>query len=70
MKMSKSRRSYPAEHMTSGSQFERTDPDYADHRLQHMRAEYRSLPRAWRPAYLAGLGKKDAEALLGRRSEP
>jgi|GEM_PF-3358592 len=56
--------------MTSGSQFERTDPDYADHRLQHMRAEYRSLPRAWRPAYLAGLGKKDAEALLGRRSEP
>ena len=66
MKMHKSGRCYPAEHTASGSQFERTDPDYQDHRLQRMRAEYRSLPRSWRAAYLAGLRKKDANALLGR----
>jgi hypothetical protein len=34
-----------------------------------MRAEYRSLPPKWRAMYLAGLGKKDADALLGRESK-
>ncbi len=29
-----------------------------------MRAEYCSLPPEWREMYLAGLGKKDAEAVI------
>ena len=39
MKMCKSQRCYPAEHLASGSKFDRTDPDYVYHRLQRMRAE-------------------------------
>lgn len=68
MKLQKSKLCYPTEHLASGSQFERTNPDYEDHRLQRMRAEYRSLSPQWREMYLAGLGKKDAEAILAKRT--
>ena len=63
MKLQKSQLCYPTEHLASGSQMDRTDPDYEDHRLERMRAEYRSLPPEWRSTYLAGLCKKDAEAV-------
>ncbi len=69
MNLPKSQRSYPTEHLASGSQFEKTDPDYEDHRLQRLRAEYHSLDPQWRPLYLAGLSKKDAEAVDARTSE-
>ena len=66
MKLPKSQRSYPTEHLESGSKFDQTDPDYEDHRLQRMRAEYHSLPPEWREMYLAGLRKKDAEAVVAK----
>jgi len=66
MKLQKSQRCYPTEHLASGSKMDRTDPDYEDHRLQRMRAEYRSLPPEWRVTYLVGLCKKDAEAVVAK----
>ena len=35
--------------------------------LQRMRAEYLSLPPEWRDQYLAGLSKKEAEAVIARQ---
>jgi hypothetical protein len=67
MKLQKSRLCYPTEHLASGSQMDPTDPDYEDHRLERMRAEYRSLSPEWRAMYLAGLCKKDAEAVVAKR---
>ena len=67
MKLPRSQRCYPTEPLESGSKFDQTDPDYEHHRLQRMRAEYRSLPPEWRGMYLAGLTKKDAEAVLGKQ---
>ena len=68
MKLPKSKRSYPTEHLESGSKFDQTDPDYDDHRIQRMRAEYRSLPPEWRDQYLTGLCKHDAEAVIAKRA--
>ena len=68
MQLSKPKRCYPTEHLESGSKFDQTDPDYDDHRIQRMRAEYRSLSPEWREMYLAGLTKKDAEAVMSRKS--
>jgi len=67
MKLCKPQRCYPTEHLASGSKVAPTDPDYDDHRLQRMRAEYRSLSPEWRDLYLAGLCKKDAEAVIAKR---
>ena len=66
MNLPKSQRSCPAEQLAPGSKFDPTDPDYEDHRIQRMRAEYRSLASEWRDVYLAGLSKKDVEALTAR----
>jgi len=68
MKMCKPQRCYPTEHLESGSKFDQTDPDYDEHRLQRMRAEYRSLSPEWHGLYLAGLSKKDAEAVVARQN--
>ena len=68
MKMCKPQRCYPTEHLESGSKFDQTDPDYDDHRIQRMRAEYRSLPLEWRDQYLAGLSKKDAEEVIAKQT--
>ena len=67
MKLCKPQRCYPTEHLESGSKFDQTDPDYEDHRLQRMRTEYLSLPPEWRDQYLAGLSKKEAEAVIARQ---
>lgn len=64
MKLQKPQRCYPTEHLESGSKFDPTDTDYEDHRLRRMRAAYRFLPPEWRNQDVAGLNKKDVEAVI------
>jgi len=67
--LGKSSRARGANRGGCGGGYERTDPDYGEHRLARMRAEYESLPAGWRAQYLAGLSKFDREAVAGRRGE-
>lgn len=63
----KRKRVYGNEQMLCGSQSEQTDPDYELHRIQRMRAEYRSLDAEWRGIYLGNLSKHDIEKILAKR---
>lgn len=50
-----------------GGGYEPTDPDYDKHRIERMRAEYDSLPAAWKSTYLKGLSKLDQRLVTSRQ---
>ena len=64
MKVKSSQRARGSNRGGCGGGYERTDPDYQNHRLAKMRQEYLSLPSNWKEQYLGGLGKFDKAILL------
>ena len=50
----------------TGGGYEQTDPEWETTRIRTLRAEYDSLDKFWRAAYLKGLNQADRRAVTDR----